>query len=374
MSGSEQLVLIDGSGYIFRAFHALPPMTRGDGTPVNAVYGFTGMVMKLVDDLAPAHVAVVFDSARKTFRNDIYADYKANRTDPPEELVPQFDLVREATTALSLPQLEVPGFEADDLIATYAALGEAAGMETVIVSSDKDLMQLVRGGVTMLDPMKQRRIARPEVEERFGVTPDKVVDVQALAGIGVKTAEELINAYGDLDTLLASAGEIKQPKRRENLINFAEQARISRDLVRLRDDAPMPLTLEKLKRTERDMDRLIAFLKAQDFKRLLTRVGAPAEAAEPAVRSMGGTPQPAAGAPAPASVRLPEGDRQAGRMGSGGKQAGLSGGGYRDQFAERGGCRNGRRVDGAGPGARLLCAASPWQRRCRGGRAGGARA
>ena len=319
MSGSEQLVLIDGSGYIFRAFHALPPMTRGDGTPVNAVYGFTGMVMKLVDDLAPAHVAVVFDSARKTFRNDIYADYKANRTDPPEELVPQFDLVREATTALSLPQLEVPGFEADDLIATYAALGEAAGMETVIVSSDKDLMQLVRGGVTMLDPMKQRRIAGPEVEERFGVTPDKVVDVQALAGdstdnvpgvpgIGVKTAAELINAYGDLDTLLASAGEIKQPKRRENLINFAEQARISRDLVRLRDDAPMPLPLEELKRTERDMDRLIAFLKAQDFKRLLTRVGAPAEAAEPAVRSMGGMPQPAAGASAPASVPLPEGE------------------------------------------------------------------
>ncbi|MDC2981378.1 DNA polymerase I [SAR116 cluster bacterium] len=319
MSGSEQLVLIDGSGYIFRAFHALPPMTRGDGTPVNAVYGFTGMVMKLVDDLAPAYVAVVFDSARKTFRNDIYADYKANRTDPPEELVPQFDLVREATTALSLPQLEVPGFEADDLIATYAALGEAAGMETMIVSSDKDLMQLVRGGVTMLDPMKQRRIAGPEVEERFGVPPNKVVDVQALAGdstdnvpgvpgIGVKTAAELINTYGDLDTLLASTGEIKQPKRRENLINFAEQARISRDLVRLRDDAPMPLPLEELKRTERDMDRLIAFLKAQDFKRLLTRVGAPAEAAEPAVRSMDGTPQPVAGASVLASSPLPEGE------------------------------------------------------------------
>ena len=307
MSNSEQLVLIDGSGYIFRAFHALPPMTRGDGTPVNAVYGFTGMVMKLVDDLAPAHVAVVFDSSRKTFRNDIYADYKANRTDPPEELVPQFDLVREATTALSLPQLEVPGFEADDLIATYAALAEDAGLETVIVSSDKDLMQLVRGGITMLDPMKQRRIAAPEVEERFGVTPDRVVDVQALAGdstdnvpgvpgIGVKTAAELINTYGDLDTLLASAGEIKQPKRRENLINFAEQARISRELVRLRNDAPTPLPLAELKRAERDMGRLTEFLQAQDFKRLLTRIGAPADAgsgkAEPAIRSMGGSPQP----------------------------------------------------------------------------------
>ena len=328
MTDTEQLVLIDGSGYIFRAFHALPPMTRGDGTPVNAVYGFTGMVMKLVDDLSPAHVAVVFDSSRKTFRNDIYADYKANRTDPPEELVPQFDLVREATTALSLPQLEVPGFEADDLIATYAALAEEAGLETVIVSSDKDLMQLVRGGITMLDPMKQRRIAAPEVEERFGVTPDKVVDVQALAGdstdnvpgvpgIGVKTAAELINTYGDLDTLLASAGEIKQPKRRENLINFADQARISRDLVRLRDDAPTPLPLAELKRAERDMGRLTEFLQAQDFKRLLTRIGAPADAgsgpAEPAIRSMGGSPQPAASATglsatAPAAAPVPAGE------------------------------------------------------------------
>jgi len=330
MSEAEQLVLIDGSGYIFRAFHALPPMTRGDGTPVNAVYGFTGMVMKLVDDLAPAHVAVVFDSSRKTFRTDIYAEYKANRTDPPEELVPQFDLVREATTALSLPQIEVPGFEADDLIATYAALAEDAGLETVIVSSDKDLMQLVRGGVTMLDPMKQRRIAAPEVEERFGVAPDKVVDVQALAGdstdnvpgvpgIGIKTAAELINTYGDLDTLLARAGEIKQPKRRENLINFADQARISRDLVRLRDDAPTPLPLAELKRAERDMGLLTDFLQAQDFKRLLTRIGAPANGgsgkAEPAIRSMGGSPQPAAsttttsaGAPAAAPVPVGETD------------------------------------------------------------------
>ena len=331
MSDRDQLVLIDGSGYIFRAFHALPPMTRGDGTPVNAVFGFTGMVMKLVDDLAPSHVAVVFDSARKTFRNDIYADYKANRTDPPEELVPQFALVRHATEALSLPQLEAPGFEADDLIATYAGMAEAAGMETVIVSSDKDLMQLVRGGVTMLDPMKQRRIAAAEVEERFGVTPGKVVDVQALAGdstdnvpgvpgIGIKTAAELINSYGDLDTLLARADEIKQPKRRENLINFAEQARISRELVRLRDDAPTPLPLADLKRTERDMDLLADFLQAQNFKRLLTRIGAPAGSgfgtgagsgqAAPAIRSMGGSPQPAEAttATAPAAAPVPPGE------------------------------------------------------------------
>lgn len=319
MSAREQLVLIDGSGYIFRAFHALPPMTRADGTPVNAVYGFTAMVMKLVDDLAPEHVAVVFDSARKTFRNDIYAEYKANRSDPPEELVPQFDLVRDATTALSLPQLELPGFEADDLIATYAGVAEAAGLDTVIVSSDKDLMQLVRGGISMLDPMKQRRISDAEVVERFGVMPDKVVDVQALAGdstdnvpgvpgIGVKTAAELINSYGDLDTLLARAEEIKQPKRRENLIQFAEQARISRDLVRLRDDTPMPLPLADLQRLPRDMEKLRAFLSAQDFKRLLARIGddgGDALRAAPAIRSMGGAPQPASdasAAPAAAAV------------------------------------------------------------------------
>ena len=182
MSEKGRLVLVDGSGYIFRAFHALPPMTRRDGRPVNAVYGFTAMLMKLIDDLQPDHVAVVFDVARKTFRSDIYPEYKANRSEPPEDLVPQFALVRAATKALSLPLLEAPGFEADDLIATYARLGEDAGLTTLIVSSDKDLMQLVRGDITMLDPMKQKRIGAPEVVEKFGVNPDKVVDVQSLAG------------------------------------------------------------------------------------------------------------------------------------------------------------------------------------------------
>ena len=285
MAEKGRLVLVDGSGYIFRAFHALPPMTRSDGTPVNAVYGFTAMLMKLVDDLAPDHVAVVFDVARKTFRSDIYPEYKANRSEPPEELVPQFALVRAATEALSLPLLEAPGFEADDLIATYARVAEEAGLATLIVSSDKDLMQLVRGDITMLDPMKQRRIGADEVFDRFGVPPEKVVDVQALAGdstdnvpgvpgIGVKTAAELIQTFGDLDNLLASADSIKQPKRRENLINFAEQARISRQLVRLRDDAPMPLELAALSTPPRDMDRLTAFLQEQEFKRLLVRIGA----------------------------------------------------------------------------------------------------
>jgi DNA polymerase-1 len=284
MGDNRRLVLIDGSGYVFRAFHALPPMTRSDGTPVNAVYGFTAMVMKLVDDLAPDHVAVVLDVARKTFRSDIYPAYKANRSEPPEDLIPQFALVREAAAALSLPVLEAPGFEADDLIATYAKLAEEKGLETLIVSSDKDLMQLVRGQVTMLDPMKQRRIGVDEVLERFGVPPEKVVDVQSLAGdstdnvpgvpgIGIKTAAELIQAFGDLDNLLDNAGSIKQPKRRENLINFADQARISRDLVQLCDNVPLPLEFAELATPARDMERLAVFLREQEFNRLLVRIG-----------------------------------------------------------------------------------------------------
>ena len=313
MSEKGRLVLVDGSGYIFRAFHALPPMTRRDGTPVNAVYGFTAMLMKLVDDLQPDHVAVVFDVARKTFRSDIYPEYKANRSEPPEDLVPQFALVRAATQALSLPLLEAPGFEADDLIATYARLGEDAGLATLIVSSDKDLMQLVRGDITMLDPMKQRRIGADEVFERFGVAPEKVIDVQALAGdstdnvpgvpgIGIKTAAELIQTFGDLDTLLANAETIKQPKRRENLINFAEQARISRQLVTLRDDAPMPLELSALSTPRRDMDLLTAFLKEQEFSRLLVRIGADGGNGNGA--KLGGAVRSMASSPSPSSPSL----------------------------------------------------------------------
>ncbi len=312
MSEKSKLVLVDGSGYIFRAFHALPPMSRTDGTPVNAVYGFTSMLMKLIDDLKPDHVAVVFDVARKTFRSDIYAGYKANRSEPPEELVPQFSLVREATKALGLPVVEAPGFEADDLIATYAGIAEKTGLATLIVSSDKDLMQLVRGNVTMLDPMKQRRIGAVEVFERFGVPPGKVIDVQALAGdstdnvpgvpgIGIKTAAELIQTFGDLDTLLAQVETIKQPKRRENLIKFAEQARISRQLVTLRDDAPMPFDISALAIQPRNMVRLTAFLQEQGFNRLLVRIGANDGASNVqkeakksgAVRSMAPSPMPA---------------------------------------------------------------------------------
>ncbi len=284
-SAPEQLVLIDGSGYIFRAFHALPMMMSPEGVPVNAVFGFTKMLMKLMDDLQPSHVLVIFDAGRVTFRNDIYPEYKQNRTDPPDELVPQFSLVRDATEAMSLPVTELPGFEADDLIASYAKMAHESGTDCLIVSSDKDLMQLVRPGVTMLDPMKQRRISNAEVVEKFGVLPNRVVDVQSLAGdstdnvpgvpgIGIKTAAELINQFGDLDSLLAGAETIKQPKRRENLVNFAEQARISRELVRLKDDVPLDNNIASLVRPHRDMDRLSAFLSGQGFNSLLASIGA----------------------------------------------------------------------------------------------------
>ena len=284
-SPPEQLVLIDGSGYIFRAFHALPMMLSPNGVPVNAVFGFTKMLMKLIDDLQPSHVLVIFDAGRVTFRNDIYPDYKQNRTDPPDELVPQFSLVRDATEALSLPVAELPGFEADDLIASYARMAHETGTDCLIVSSDKDLMQLVRPGVTMLDPLKQRRISDAEVAEKFGVLPNRVVDVQSLAGdstdnvpgvpgIGIKTAAELINQFGDLDSLLAGAETIKQPKRRENLVNFAEQARISRELVRLKDDVPLNNNISSLIRPHRDINRLSAFLSQQGFNSLLASIGA----------------------------------------------------------------------------------------------------
>ncbi|GIL41765.1 DNA polymerase I [Roseiterribacter gracilis] len=277
------LYLVDGSGFIFRAFHALPPMTRGDGVPVNAVYGFSNMIYKLLTDFAAAQVAVIFDAKEETFRNKIYPDYKANRDAPPEELVPQFALIRESVHAFCLPCLELEGFEADDLIATYAKQAKARGQKVVIVSSDKDLMQLVGDGVTMWDPIKARSIAEPEVFEKFGVTPDKVVDVQALAGdsvdnvpgvpgIGIKTAAQLINEYGDLETLLARAGEIKQPKRRESLIEHAEKARVSKLLVKLDEAVPVTTPIDELRPREPDSSKLTAYLAKMEFKTLLNRV------------------------------------------------------------------------------------------------------
>ncbi len=282
-SSPRHVFLVDGSGFIFRAFYAIPPMNRPDGTPVNAVYGFTNMLMKLLDDTDADHVAVVFDTARRTFRNDLYPDYKANRPEPPEELIPQFALVREATRALNVATVEVAGFEADDLLATYARIAREAGAEVTIVSSDKDLMQLVGDGVTMLDSMKNRIIGPEEVKEKFGVGPDKVIEVQALAGdpsdnvpgvpgIGVKTAALLIGEYGDLETLLARAPEIKQPKRRQALIDHAEDARLSHELVRLRDDVDPPQPLATFAVAEPVAETLFAFLEAQDFKSLIARI------------------------------------------------------------------------------------------------------
>jgi DNA polymerase I len=285
----ERLFLIDGSGFIFRAYHALPPLTRSDGTPIGAVAGFANMLYKVLEDAKngdkPTHLAVIFDAARKTFRSDIYPDYKAQRPPPPEDLIPQFALIRETTRAFNVPAIESEGFEADDLIASYAMAARARGASVCILSSDKDLMQLVDDGVGMLDPVKMKRIGAEEVREKFGVGPDKVIDVQALAGdsvdnvpgvpgIGVKTAAQLILEYGDLESLLARANEIKQPKRREVLTQFAEQARVSRQLVELKCDVPLPEPWEQLAVKPLDLDQLTGFLKQQEFKTLLARLAA----------------------------------------------------------------------------------------------------
>jgi DNA polymerase-1 len=306
----SHVYLVDGSGYIFRAFHALPPLTRpSDGLPVGAVHGFCAMLWKLLRETkaseAPTHFAVIFDASEKTFRNEIYQDYKAHRPPAPEELVPQFPLIRDAVKAFNVACIEQLGFEADDLIASYARQVVDAGGDVTIVSSDKDLMQLVRPGVVMFDAMKAKKIGRDEVLEKFGVPPDKVVDVQSLAGdstdnvpgvpgIGVKTAAELINEYGDLDALLERAGEIKQPKRREKLIEFAEQARISRDLVRLKDDVPDMIAADALGVRDPIPDNLLGFLREMEFGTLTRRISE-ALGAEP-------PPAPAPGA-APAKPR-----------------------------------------------------------------------
>jgi len=284
---SEHLYLIDGSGYIFRAYHAMAygskPMTRSDGTPVGAVYGFTNMIMKLLRDLddtdKPTHLAIIFDTSRKTFRSDIYPEYKAHRPPVPDDLIPQFSIIREATIAFGLPSIEMQGFEADDLIATYTRQAREKGWKVSIVSSDKDLMQLLDEGTDQFDTMKNIRTFASGVIEKFGVGPDKVVDVQSLAGdsadnvpgvpgIGIKTAAALISEYGDLDTLLERAHEIKQNKRRENLIEFADQARMSRELVTLERYVPTETTLDSFSLTTPDVGQLISFLDAQDFRSL----------------------------------------------------------------------------------------------------------
>ena len=326
----SHVYLIDGSGYIFRAFHALPPLTRpSDGLPVGAVHGFCAMLWKLLGDSKmadkPTHIAVVFDHSAKTFRNDIYDKYKAQRPPPPEELVPQFPLIRDAVKAFNVACIEQEGFEADDIIATYAKHAVEAGGDVTIVSSDKDLMQLVRPGVAMFDGMKNKRIGADEVFEKFGVKPDKVVDVQSLAGdstdnvpgvpgIGIKTAAELINEYGDLDALLARAGEIKQPKRREKLIEFAEQARISRELVRLAENVPVEHPIDQIGVQDPDPQTLLAFLRLMEFSTLTRRIAEALGAEVPAL------PEVSVGA----SVRAAKPATQAGGTATAAKPAATS--------------------------------------------------
>ena len=283
----DHVFLVDGSGYIFRAYHALPPINRkSDGLQLNAVFGFCNMLWKLLRDMKddkPTHLAVVFDKSEKTFRTTMYPDYKAHRPDPPDDLRPQFKFIREAVHAFDLPCLEQDGFEADDLIATYVREASEAGATSTIVSSDKDLMQLVTDGVIMFDTMKDKKIGRAEVMEKFGVPPDKVIEVQALIGdstdnvpgvpgIGVKTAAQLIGEYGDLETLLQRAPEVKQDKRRQSLIDNAEQARLSKKLVTLDDQVKLNVPIVDLAVHEPDYKRLIAFLKAMEFNSLMRRV------------------------------------------------------------------------------------------------------
>ena len=287
MSNGNHLYLIDGSSFIFRAYHAIRPLNRPDGTPVNAVSGFCNMLFKLLRDLddseRPSHLAVIFDAGKKTFRNDIYPEYKAHRPPAPDDLKPQFKIIHDAVEAFNLPSIQLAGYEADDIIATYAKQAESNGSKVTIVSTDKDLMQLVSDDVRMLDTMKNRHIGIEEVTEKFGLGPEKVIEIQALAGdsadnipgvpgIGVKTAALLLSEFGDLDTLLARAGEIKQNKRRENLIEFADQAKLSLELVTLALDVPDLPSIDDFALGDIDPDKVLPFLEEQNFRSLQTRI------------------------------------------------------------------------------------------------------
>ena len=288
---TDHFYLIDGSGYIFRAYYALPPLTRkSDGLPTGAVNGFCNMLFKLLEDSKsennlqkPTHFAVIFDAARKTFRNEIYSDYKANRSDPPEDLAPQFEYIRKSVIAFNLPSVDLINYEADDLIATYTEQILEKSAKVTIVSSDKDLMQLYKKDVRIFDPMKNKFITPEDINNKFGVDPKKVIDVQALAGdssdnvpgvpgIGVKTAAELINKYGTLEKLLDKANEIKQNKRRETLIENKDKAIISKKLVTLKKDVPIKISLKDFKLQEIDKDKLYKFLREMEFNRLLSSV------------------------------------------------------------------------------------------------------
>jgi DNA polymerase I len=354
---SDHLILVDGSGFIFRAFHALPPLTRkSDALPVGAVAGFCNMIWKLLQEGPtpepgdePTHFAVVFDYSAKTFRNAIYKDYKAHRPEPPSDLIPQFGLIRQATRAFNLACIEQEGWEADDIIATYAVQASKAGASVHIVSSDKDLMQIVRPGITMVDTMRDQLIDRNFVKEKFGVWPEKMIELQALVGdstdnvpgvpgIGPKTAAQLLDEYGDLETLLLRAGEIRQPKRRENLQQFAEQARISRQLVELSCDVPLEVPIEDLAVEPVDGVKAVGFCKAMEFAALTRRVaektGADATAIDPIPLVIEGWPpdgglpahgpdmgaphreRPIAGAPAPDAIKARSNGGPVGSLGT----------------------------------------------------------
>ena len=413
----DHVYLIDGSGYIFRAFHALPPLTRpSDGLPVGAVHGFCAMLWKLLresGELAPpTHFAVIFDYSAKTFRSDLFEGYKANRTEPPDDLIPQFPLVRDAVRAFNVACIEQEGYEADDIIATYALQAVEAGAEVTIVSSDKDLMQLVQPGIIMYDTMKNKAIGEAEVIERFGVPPAKVIEVQALMGdssdnvpgvpgIGVKTAALLINEFGDLETLLARASEIKQDKRRESLITFADQARLSKALVILDTHVPVEVELAETAVRAPDTEALVGFLRKLEFTTLVRRIAEGLGAELPEGMTPSATPQRKKkddyDHPLRRSPRGQAGPPQ--RPESGRRLAGAARGGARRQAGERAvrprqlrdgdrGCpacrsarrgalsgpfrlpgeaqlgrsdagRTGRRGAGARPRSRGLCAAGP---------------
>ena len=286
---TDHFYLIDGSGYIFRAYYALPPLSRkSDGLPVGAVSGFCSMLFKLLEDSKssenlqkPSHFAVIFDAAKKTFRNEIYSDYKANRSEAPDDLAPQFEYIRKSVVAFNLPAIDLPNYEADDLIATYAEQILSKGAKVTIVSSDKDLMQLYKKDVRLFDPMKNKFVTPEDVVTKFGVTPEKVIDVQSLAGdssdnvpgvpgIGIKTAAELINKYGTLEKLLNNANEIKQNKRRETLIENKDKAIISKKLVTLMKNVPVERKIEEFQLKKIDKEKLYKFLREMEFNRLLS--------------------------------------------------------------------------------------------------------
>ena len=286
---TDHFYLIDGSGYIFRAYYALPPLTRkSDGLPVGAVSGFCNMLFKLLEDAKsednkerPTHFAVIFDSARKNFRNEIYTDYKANRSDAPDDLIPQFDFIRKSVLAFNLPSIEQLNYEADDLIATYVDQINKIGAKATIVSSDKDLLQLYGKNIRIFDPMKNKFLGTEDIKQKFGVKPEQIIDVQSLAGdssdnvpgvpgIGIKTAAELINTFGTLEELLKNAETIKQNKRRQTLLENKDKAIISKKLVTLKKDVPVKDNLEDFNLKNINKDKLYSFLREMEFNRLLS--------------------------------------------------------------------------------------------------------